>query len=218
MQIVIQDERYVGDKYRGLKKQSDGDINKLENKTNNLNMFHIAAQSALANGDDQEKVSLTDDMAKKYLEKFPIEGVKTEVYTVKEKENRENIEASPPVYTVKEKNEDIFEIEEGKEIEKTDGVIEGVNDGVKEPILDWSGETFITATNESEVKIDVIKPIETPKIEEKTIEIPIIEDKNKNIFISESNFDNPDDVPKKNKNVFDMLTKMAKSQKVKEDD
>jgi replicative DNA helicase len=227
MQIIIQDDRYVGDRYRGLKKQGDDDINRLENRTDKLNLFHVAASSALANSDDQEKVSLMDDAAKKYLENFPTEKPKTENEiitvtgdigkfpdTVKEISMEKDTE-TPKI--VKEKNEDILEIE-NLPIEKTDGVIdgatEGVNDGAKEPILDWSGETFTTTTNEIEVKIDVIKPIETPKIEEKTVEKLIIEEKNKNILIAEKDFDNPDDVPKIHKNVFEMLTKKAKSQKV----
>jgi replicative DNA helicase len=226
MQIIIRDERYVGDRYRGLKKQGDEEINKLEDKASNLNKVHIAISREL-DAEDDDKVAILGDMAKQYLANNPNEIPKSVIEeaivvgdignfpeTVKEISMEKDTEIPKTV--------DIIEIEEGKEIEKTNGVIEGATEGategVKEPILDWSGETFTTATNEIEVKIDVIKPTETPKIEEKVIEKTIIEEKNKNIFIPESNFNNPDDVPKKNKNVYDMLTKMAKSQKVKEDD
>jgi len=238
MEIIIKDDRYVGNRNSKLKKYGEEEINKLEDKAAGINLIHIAASQALdAKEEDQFKDALQNDMLKKYLENNPTEIPKTENDGVNEGAVEGATEGAivvdlgnhhytppedEPIYTVKAKIEDKFELEEDIPIEKVDGVIDGVNegvsDGVKEPLLDWSGKTENVLTNEIEVKIDVIKQTEKPKIEEKTVVNTINEEKNKNIFVSEKDFDDPDSASKANKNVFDMLAKMAKSQKVKADD
>lgn len=209
MQIIIKDDRYVGVKTNKFKKSGEEELKKLEDKTAGINLIHIAASEALdAKDDDQFKVALQSDMLRKYLENNPDEIPKTE---------------NKPEDTVKEKTEDNFELEEDKLIEKTcdgviDGVNEGVGDGVKEPLLDWSGKTENVVVNEIEVKIEDVKPIETLKIKELTIEKPMVVEKIKNGFLLERDFIDPDAVSKTNKGVFAMLANVAKNQKIKADD
>lgn len=229
MKVVISDDRYVGHKHRNLKKYDENDINKLEDKTNGINLIHIAASQALdAEDENKYRVSILNDLETEYLKRNPDEIPKTVTEGATEgavvvdfggviyNELKEQ-----PIYTVKGKDEDILEIED-LPIEKIDGVSDGVNDAVNEgvkneTIFDWNGESGSTineVTIETEVKIDVIKPTEVTKIEEKTEVKTKIEEKNKNNFVPESEFDDPDAVSKTHKGVFDMLTKMAKNQKV----
>jgi replicative DNA helicase len=225
MKIIISDDRYVGYKYRNLKKYGEEELNKLEDKTGNINKMHVLASHVM--DEEDSKVSILSGMESDYLKNFPAEKIKTVNEgatvsgdignfpdTVKEILMEKDTEIPKTVNTVKENIEDILEIED-LPIEKIDGVIDAINDGVKEePLLDWSGKTENAIIIETEVKIDVIKPIEMPKIEEKTIEIEKIIDKNKNNFISEKDFNDPDSVSSTHKNVFEMLNKMAKNQKV----
>ena len=213
MQIVISDDRYVGHKHRNLKKYGEDELNKLEDKTGNINKVHVLASQRM--DEEDGKVSIFGSMETDYLKVFPAETPKI----VNEGAVGGAIEGA--------KIGDMLELEEGKEIEKTnDGVIDGVNDGVIDGVnegvsdgvipdlLEITGKTENVVTIETEVKIDVIKPTEVPKIEEKTVVKTIIEEKNKNNFVPEINFDDPDAVSKTHKSMFEILNKMAKSQKV----
>jgi hypothetical protein len=252
MQIVINDERYVGYTYKNLKKYGEEEINKFEDKAAGINLIHIAASQQLdAKDEDEFKNALQSDMLKKYLENNPDEIPKTvgEVITeVNEGAIGGAIEGprvvdtprvDEPIYTVRGINEDILEMDEDIPIEKIDGVSEGVrivNEGlpglpqptgkvyymipkvdVKKEPFEWNGESGSTKNEviiENEVKIDDVKPTEMPIIEEKTVVNEINEEKNNNIFVSEIVFDDPDAVPKAHKTMFDVLTKMGKSQRV----
>lgn len=117
---------------------------------------------------------------------------------------------------------------------ENDGVSEGVNDGVQ-PFLsvakkqygtniekekfEWTGETINVSINEIEVKHEDIKPeIVKSEVEivEKSEEIksPIVANtKNfRNISEIEKKLIDPDEVPSKQKHVFDMLREISKSQ------
>jgi len=254
MKIVINDERYVGQKHKNLKAYSEEEISKLEDKASELNKMHVA----VSNADNPYKDQILSDLASEYLKKNPDEVIKTVNEGISEGAtegaigganevpivdlgNHHYTPKDEPIYTVKDKNDDKFELED-LPIEQLDGVNEGVNDGVSDGVIsvqplsppnglqtllkinegfEWNGESGKT-TNEiiivNEVKIDDVKPTETPKIVESTAEKTINEEKNNNFFITEKDFDDPDAVSHSHKNVFEMLDQMAKSQKIKADD
>ena len=173
MQIVIKDDRYVGDGYVHKKKVTEEVIEENarrieEHAKGSAGLLHPVISSALP---DSPEDPLLGDMRDKFMEQKKNEETNTEIketvidlgnhhYTIKDDE---------PEYTVKEKNEDILELED-EPIVKNDAVNEGVsdavNEGVNEPLLDWSGETFTTATNEIEVKHEDIKAGDVIKIPE----------------------------------------------------
>jgi replicative DNA helicase len=240
MEIIINGDKYVGIRNNKLKKYGEEELNKLENATNNINKVHVAASLALdAKDEDEFKNALQNDMLKKYLEDHPDEIPKTEsneiivsgdigqlpdtlIPIVDLGGHHQTLREDETLYTVKEKTEDNFELEEDKPIEKIDAVSDGANEGVSDgaipDLLEITGKTENVVTNEIEVNIDVIKQTETPKIEEKTVVHEINEEKNNNFFITEKEFGDPDAPSNTHKSLYDVLTKMAKSQKVKADD
>jgi replicative DNA helicase len=173
MQIVIKDDKYVGDGYVHKKRVTDEVIEENakkieEHAKGNAGLLHPIISSAMP---DTPEDPLLGDMREKFMEQKKIETdiVNIHIETTRTDLSQDEINQITEItkYVTKE---DILELED-KPIEIFDGVNEGVsdaiNDDVKEPILDWSGETFTTAMNEIEVKHedikagDVIKPSET---------------------------------------------------------
>jgi replicative DNA helicase len=221
MQIIIKDDRYVGGAaYQNRKKLTDEVIEenarKIEEHGRGIGM-HTIISTAMP---EVPENPLERDMRKKFMEQ---NNIVDPPYTVILPEPETNISVIKPEYTVKDKNEDTFELED-KPIENAEwnkqnsgentewnkqnvindgvneGATEGVNDGVNknvEPILELDGS--IEAVKHEEIKTEITPTVK--KIYTETEKFNLIEAEKK------LNRD-PDEVSPAQKHLHDYLVKL----------
>jgi replicative DNA helicase len=221
MEIVIRDSKYVGD---GTKKYGEEEIRKFNEKKTAID--HAIISNA------GEKAILAD-LQNKYIEQIKTEAISGDTIT-----KINTVEDSDIVKQLT--NTELIEIEDIPIVNaiENDGVTEGVNEGINEGVqpfpsiakkiygtniekekFEWTGETINVGTNEIEVKHEDIKP-EIVKTEAefvgKSEEIkPLIvanTENFRNISEIEKKLIDPDEVPSKQKHVYDMLREISKSQ------
>jgi replicative DNA helicase len=227
MEIKITDERYVGTTYSVKKKYSEdviaGKAESIESHSPG-GLFNTLVSNAGGLTAEDELLRSAYIKSENIEEKKPIDtsqfvspGIST-----REIDNNDGVNDGVSEGANEGANEEASDdkfILEDKPIEKSDGVndgvSEGVNDGVEPELLNWSGETFTTATNETEVKFEDIKPKIEPEVRKSVHEMVSNVNKNpiskKKIDLSEAEkklLIDPDEVSSDQKHVFDYLGKM----------
>jgi len=262
MQIIIEDPRYKYSKInKSLKHHDENDINKLEKHVESvqtkihekicvreseimekLNSDNVNATVGNAMSDPQKINELLRMNQLNEFETPKIHDAGSEIETIhintsrmdlSQEELKEIVEFAKEV--VKEKSEEIFELDESEEInegvsegmneEATNIVGGGVNDGVGDGVkiedtssFEWTGETITVNSNEiPEVKMDEnikLEPKIESKIEENSISrMPlhkILEEKSDVEF----KFVDPDAPQGDEKNIQEILAKLRKNQNV----
>ena len=232
MQIVIKDDRYVGDRIKGVKKYGDDEIKKHQEKVSGINHGLI---SVVASGTEKtpDEIEL-DKMREAYLKKNDTVIEKTETEGTTEGANEgttiDNIHISTTrtdltqdeIKGVVEFVKDtLLELDESGDT-INDGVSDAVNDGVNdtvniqtEELLDWSGQTETVGTYKTETTVEDLPPIETiPENEVLTVKKQENEEKNQSIFDIEMEFDDPDSIDNQENETLILLQEMGRTQKV----
>jgi len=191
MQIIINDDRYASNKYKGLKKYGEAEIEKLESKTNAI---HAKLSDKLA--EEQHNEAVLESLKDSYLNNL----------------SKTNKEFNGAIEGANEgiKTNDIEEFSTPFELDETydaandvvgdvanDAVSDGVNDDVI-PNLGWTGETFTTA-----IEVEVVNH-NSVTISEKVYVTPT----NDLLLID------PDAPEQSQKHVFDILKKSREGQNV----
>jgi hypothetical protein len=233
MQISIRDDRYVGGYNINKKKVADDVIAEGIEKhaSGNAGLLNSVLSNALPQLSPEDEVLRTAFMKEHKIEDIkPVENNTEHVDTLKENETiyvekqpdytvrepellHEHIIAIEELYTVK----DIIPVQAMSEPTGLQTLMKINEDFNQNSPFDWSGETFTTAMNENEVKLEDIK-VKQEEIEPKLLEI-ISEDvlKVKKISVEEENniaklareklLLDPDDESLAQKNVTNMLIK-----------
>ena len=228
MQIIIDDPRYRYTKnYKNLKHYDEADVDRLENKANNIN-------------EKSSDVKLHEAISK-HSEGALIKKLNSEEYNALLRSNavpEDNSDIQPQTEfegttegaVEGAKADDLLVLDEAVPIETVDdalndGVNDGLNDGVSDDLMDFSGDTTTETVTETVVTIEDV-PLITESIIELAEEKPVnltqfkppgvtvvepppglnevkssVDEINKNLLID------PDEEQGTNRSVFDMLVK-----------
>lgn len=240
LEIVIEDSRYANAKpYRGLKKYDSSDVEDLEVKADKTHeipeeekpSMNVILHSHISNFEEEVIKKANSDTVNDTVNEIE----------VKNNEQTENVMPEIPeriidnVFTaatnetviitdvdeIPIEKEDLLEIDET--VKDNDGFsieipiqkaiyIEETTE-IIEDVYEWSGESYTVNTIKNEVKIEDVKPIEAPKLEEKQEIVDNLTTKTENIFENfTKNFNDPDAPSDACAQVMDKLKSMEKQQ------
>jgi hypothetical protein len=210
MQIIIRDDRYIGNRYKGIKKYGDEELDKFNKKVGSIEL-HSRISEALPSPEQQNHL---DSLKEAYLKQI---GNKNEIIELNVNLKQDEIKTIVDIAdnSINEsKNDSLFELEGNVEIVPAIS-IDSLNDTIStenkqfgieteaeinkklneeiysqlnpiNSIFEWTGETYNENTIIEEVEIDDIEKVETEPpiiIDNKSVEYNKI-DKQENVFIS----------------------------------